>query len=59
FKVMDLQVIQQPGQALVVRFSDPLLPDQELNGLITIDGSGEARYEVDYNALKVYLPEHL
>ncbi|MDD4192060.1 MAG: MG2 domain-containing protein, partial [Mangrovibacterium sp.] len=59
FIFVNLQVIQQPEQLLVLRFSDPLLPDQELNGLITVDQSGEFRYQVELNELKVYLPKHL
>ena len=59
FKFVNLQVIQQPEQLMVLRFSDPLLADQDLNGLITVDQSGDFRYQVESNELKVYLPKHL
>lgn len=59
FIFVNLQMIQQPEQMVVLRFSDPLLPDQELNGLITIDQSEEFRYQIELNELNVYLPKHL
>ncbi|MGV8140085.1 MAG: alpha-2-macroglobulin [Mangrovibacterium sp.] len=59
FVFVNLQVVQQPEQLLILRFSDPLLPDQELNGLITVDQSGDFRYQVEFNELKIYLPKRL
>jgi len=59
FKLVNLQAVQQPEQILVLRFSDPLLPGQDLSGLITVDQSGDFRYQIEANELKVYLPKHL
>ncbi|MGV8091776.1 MAG: alpha-2-macroglobulin [Mangrovibacterium sp.] len=59
FKVVNVNVIQQPEQVLLIRFSDPLQHDQELNGLVTIDRSYDFRYLIEYNELKVYLPAQL
>ena len=59
FKVVDVRVIQQPEQYLLVRFSDPLAADQNLQGLVTIDKIDGLRYQLESNELKVYLPSRL
>lgn len=56
FKVVQVNVIRYPEQVLVIRFSDPLQHGQDLNGMVTLDGSGDLRYLIGYNELKVYLP---
>jgi hypothetical protein len=59
FKVMDVRVVQQPEQYLLVSFSDPLLADQNLEGLVRIDKVDNLRYLVENNELKVYVPSRL
>ncbi len=59
FKVVDVRVVQQPEQYLLIRFSDPLLADQNLEGLVTIDKIDKLRYLVEKNELKVYVPSRL
>ncbi|WP_372774854.1 alpha-2-macroglobulin [Mangrovibacterium sp.] len=59
FKVVDVKVVQQPEQYLLIRFSDPLLPDQNLEGLVTVDKLDKLRYQLDNNELKVYVPSRI
>ena len=59
FKVVDVRVVQQPEQYLLVRFSDPLSPDQNMQGLVTIDKIDGLRYQLENNELKVYVPSRL
>lgn len=59
FKVVDVMVVQQPEQYLLVRFSDPLLPQQNLDGLVSIDQVDKLRYQAEQNELKVYVPSRL
>lgn len=59
FKVLHTEVLQQPEQVLLIRFSDPLQYDQDFNGLVTVDRSGDFRYLVEFNELKVFLPSQL
>ncbi|PTN10384.1 alpha-2-macroglobulin [Mangrovibacterium marinum] len=59
FKVVDVRVVQQPEQYLLVRFSDPLAADQNLQGLITIDKIDGLRYQLENNELKIYVPSRL
>jgi uncharacterized protein YfaS (alpha-2-macroglobulin family) len=54
FKVMSAKVIQQPEQYVSVRFSDPLKKDQNLQGLIRIDGESSLKFIVDGNEVKAY-----
>ncbi|MFA9370096.1 MAG: alpha-2-macroglobulin [Labilibaculum antarcticum] len=54
FKVMSAKVIQQPEQYLSIRFSDPLQKDQELNGLIRIEGVSTLKFIVEGNEVRVY-----
>ncbi|BAX81167.1 alpha-2-macroglobulin family protein [Labilibaculum antarcticum] len=54
FKVMSAKVIQQPEQYLSIRFSDPLQKDQELNGLIRIEGVSSLKFIVEGNEVRVY-----
>ncbi|PKQ61701.1 hypothetical protein BZG02_14855 [Labilibaculum filiforme] len=54
FKVMSVQVFQQPEQYLSVRFSDPLNKNQKLDGLIRIDGLTNLKFIVEGNEVQVY-----
>ncbi|MFV0266586.1 MAG: alpha-2-macroglobulin family protein [Draconibacterium sp.] len=54
FKILDATVVQQPEQSINVRFSDPLLKTQDLEGLIELDNSRDLRLEVDGNVVKVW-----
>lgn len=59
FKVVDVKVIQQPEQYLLVRFSDPLLSEQNLEGLVTIVDANDLQYQIEGNDLKVYFASRL
>ncbi len=54
FKILDATVIQQPEQYVSVRFSDPLLKTQDLDGLIEMDNTKDLRLEIDGNVVKVW-----
>ncbi len=55
FKVMDARIVQGEEQYILIQFSDPLLQSQDLTGMIQIvDFSGQMRYTVDGNQLRVY-----
>jgi uncharacterized protein YfaS (alpha-2-macroglobulin family) len=54
FKVMDVKVIQSPEQYAVLQFSDPVLADQNLEGLITLTGGSALKYIAEGNEIRVY-----
>lgn len=54
FVIIDAKTSAAPNAALALNFSEPLAPDQNLNGLVTIENAEDLRYEVDGNILKVY-----
>lgn len=54
FVVVDAKTATAPNAALTLNFSEPLKEDQNLNGLVTIEGAESLRYEVDGNVLHVY-----
>ncbi|MFZ4474646.1 MAG: MG2 domain-containing protein [Saprospiraceae bacterium] len=55
FVVLNVQSLQVDEQYVLINFSDPVTPDQDLAGLIRIEGySGGLRYVVDGNFVRVY-----
>ncbi|HEY6161328.1 MAG TPA: MG2 domain-containing protein [Bacteroidia bacterium] len=70
FEIMNVEVVQSPDQYISVRFSDPLMEKQELNGLMslvsqtTAQGTDENNenvtfnYVVDDNELRAYPNPH-
>jgi hypothetical protein len=54
FKLMEAKVIQNPDQYLSLQFSDPLLPDQDLNGLVRIEDNQDLRFQIVENEIRVY-----
>lgn len=54
FKVLDARLLYQPEQHVEIQFSDPLDPQQDLRGLITIDGNSNLRWVIDENIVRVY-----
>jgi len=59
FRFITAKVIQQPEQYLKIQFSDPLLEDQDLTGLITIQDFSGLRYIIEDNTLNVYPTERI
>lgn len=59
FKVTDIRVVQHPEQYVLVRFSDPLLENQNLSGLVEIRGAEKVRTAISTNELRVYPPSRL
>ncbi len=54
FKMMDIQVVQQPEQYISMQFSDPLQKNQNLRGLITLSNNTSLSYTIDDNIIKAY-----
>lgn len=55
FKIISAKVMSGEEKFIQINFSDPLLPGQNLDGLISVDNySGGFRYIIDGSFLKVY-----
>ena len=55
FEVITIQVDNQESQCITVNFSDPLSDQQDLNGLVRLEGSTEPlSYKIDGNFLRIY-----
>jgi len=56
FKVLDAKVVRGTEQYVLAKFSDPLKEDQELKGLVSINGVNDSKYRfsIDGNELRVY-----
>jgi uncharacterized protein YfaS (alpha-2-macroglobulin family) len=54
FSVMEVSPHQQPEQFVLVRFSDPLSPEQDLNGLIRLEDAPDLRFLIDGSEVRVY-----
>lgn len=59
FEVLNINVVQHPEQYATVRFSDPLLANQNLVGLVEIIGETDIRTSVSTNELRIYPTQHL
>lgn len=59
FKVISAVVIQQPEQYVSIRFTDPLKKDQNLKGLIRIEGQSGFKFIIDGNEVRAYLKYRL
>lgn len=56
FKVTRVSVEQSATQHVVIQFSDPLNPRQNLAGLISIEGISNLDFEIRDNEIRVYPP---
>ncbi len=54
FKLIDVQTLSDPDQVVVLNFSDPLDPQQDLHGLIRFRKPVKLRFSVQGNTLKIY-----
>ena len=55
FKIMSADAIREGDQSISLYFSDPILPNQNLNGLITIeDYNSQLRYDINGTEVKVF-----
>ena len=54
FSVLSVTASQFPEQHIIVNFSDPLLKNQHLKGLVSFEKAKNLKYVVEGNLLKVY-----
>ena len=54
FTITKVDVIQLPEQTLSINFSDPIKPQQNFDGLVSIQNSRNPRFVVVGNVLNVY-----
>ena len=54
FRVLSHNVIQTPEQYLEIRFSEPLDPSQNIDGLIRVTDNPDIRIIVEGNLVKIY-----
>ena len=54
FRVLSHNVVQSPEQYIEIRFSEPVDPSQNLQGLISTNGIAESRIITDGNLVRVY-----
>ncbi len=57
FKVLDSRTTQDSDLSLLIQFSDPIAPAQDLRGLITFGSTYDLRYSIDGSEIKVYYRE--
>jgi alpha-2-macroglobulin len=57
FKFIDAHIVQGAEPYIVAQFSDPLLEDQTLDGLVRLGKSIEHRYSIEDNELRIYSPD--
>lgn len=55
FEVMDARLDYEPSPCVRVTFSDPLSANQNIQGLISLNGIDNYSYDMDKNVLKLYI----
>ncbi len=56
FSVHECKVVEDEDQSVELRFSEPLLQGQNLDGIIELEGVEGLTYKVSSNVVTVYLP---
>lgn len=59
FSVSKINVWDADEQYVSIRFSDPILMNQDLNGLITISDVQDLKFIIDKNEIRVYPPSRI
>lgn len=59
FKIVNDRLKQNPDQVIELEFSDPLLPGQDLNGIVKLEGVEKINTQIEGNTLTVFLPERI
>lgn len=54
FVIVDARTGSAPNAVLSLNFSEPLDPNQDLSGLVTVEHAGDLRFEIEGNLLRVY-----
>ncbi len=54
FSIQSIQVIQHPRQLVRITFSDPINPNQDLDGLVILRGSEKSPYLLNQNILEIF-----
>lgn len=54
FFALEAKAVQGNQQYVAIRFSDPLDPNQDLNGLIHLNNTSDLTFEIDKMEIKVY-----
>jgi uncharacterized protein YfaS (alpha-2-macroglobulin family) len=54
FKLLNISVVQQPEQYILINFSDPLQPNQFLQGLISVENGTSLQFITEDNEIKAY-----
>ncbi|MFR9165823.1 MAG: alpha-2-macroglobulin family protein [Dysgonomonas sp.] len=55
YSVIDARVVYDPQECIRVAFSDPLSSNQNIQGLISLNGIDNFSYDIQKNVLKLYL----
>lgn len=54
FIITDVSVVQQPEQYIRIRFSDPLMANQYLDGLIALENETDLKFIAENNEIRAY-----
>ncbi len=59
FKITQDNLKQNPDQFIELYFSDPLLPGQNLDGIIKLEGVDKLSYQIEGHTVTVFMPDRL
>ena len=54
FRVIESKVVKAPSPHLIVSFSDPILENQDLEGIILLEGERDLKFDISNNEVKIY-----
>lgn len=59
FSVSQVKVVDREDQYVSLTFSEPIAANQNLSGIITIDGIPNLTYSIEFNKVDIYLPNRI
>lgn len=59
FGVIEVKIKDDEGQSVEIDFSEPLKYDQQLDGIVSINGVEDLTYKIRNNVLQIFLPKHI
>lgn len=59
FSISGMRVREREEQFVEINFSEPLQANQNLEGLIEIEGIKKLNFTIDYNTVRIYLPNRV
>jgi len=59
FELTEAKVVDHEDQSVELNFSEPIASDQDLTGLIRLEGVDKPTFSIEYNVVTIYMPKRI